>query len=88
MSFYYITGFVVLVMVYFITAMLVRNYPDKKLYVLPGLVLSVSMIVIALISLLTGENSLSNMGYSLVAFFVTIASLLGTILGTKFDRIK
>ena len=76
-------GVVVIIAVAFLAAYLVKKNPSKKHYVLPGTILTVISLIVAIVSYFT-DDGWSAMGYGILFVFVAIASFLGTILGKKF----
>ena len=78
---FYITGIAVGIVVCVLSAILARKNPSKKMYLLPGVILTSISLVIAIATFFTGGDSWSNMGYGILFVFVAIASVLGTAIG-------
>ncbi|WP_341302193.1 YesK family protein [Lysinibacillus sp. FSL H8-0500] len=85
MGYFIITGIAVIIMVYFFASKLSKKNPSKKHYILPGLILTVASLIVAITTYFIGDNPWSNMGYGILFIFVAIASLLGTLLGRRFS---
>ena len=86
MEIFYITGIAVGIVVCVLSAILARKNPSKKMYLLPGVILTSISLVIAIATFFTGGDSWSNMGYGILFVFVAIASVLGTVIGKVLGR--
>ncbi len=73
-------GLVVIIVVTFFAAHLLKKNPSKKSYTLPGTILTLLSLVIALVTFFT-EGGWDGMGYAFLFVFVAIASLIGTLIG-------
>ncbi|MED4164453.1 YesK family protein [Halalkalibacterium halodurans] len=84
MEYFFLVGAVVVVAVYVLASILAKKSPSKKHYVLPGVILTVVSLALAVTMYFTGTDGWSSIGYGILFVFVAVASLLGTILGKKF----
>lgn len=73
-------GLVVIIVVTVLTAYLLKKNPSNKSYILPGTILTLISLVLALVTFFT-EGGWDGMGYAFLFVFVAIASLIGTLIG-------
>ena len=80
MKYFVPNGIVLTIVVAIMATYLKKKYPTKKVYMLPGGILTVISLIIAVISFLTvgGWNAF---GYSILFTFVAEASIIGTVIG-------
>lgn len=88
MEYFFLVGAVVLVGIYIMSSILAKKIPYKKHYALPGVILTVITLVVAITMYFTGSDGWSNLGYGILFLFVAVGSLLGTFLGKKFSFLK
>lgn len=85
MTYFWVIGVVVILVVALLAAYLMKKSPSKKHYILPGTVLTVISFVFAIVSFFT-EGGWDAMGYGILFVFVAIASLIGTVIGKSFGK--
>ena len=83
MGYFIVIALGVMIVVSLLASYLEEKNPSKKHFILPGTILTVISLIVAIVSYFT-DDGWSSMGYGILFVFVAIASFLGTILGKKF----
>jgi len=84
MNFIFI-GIAVLIIVGFSSSYLIKKNPSKNSYALPGVILTLISLVIAIVSYFTTDGWTS-MGFGFLFVFIAIFSLIGTLMGKNYGK--
>ncbi|WP_083392052.1 YesK family protein [Bacillus sp. MUM 13] len=76
---------ILIIVIAALASYLLKKYPSKKTFTLPGLILTTLSLIAAIVSYLTADGW-TVMGYSILFAAVAIASLIGTAAAKIFTK--
>ncbi|WP_040207860.1 YesK family protein [Neobacillus jeddahensis] len=75
-----IIGIAVMIVVGFLSSYLIKKNPSTNSYILPGTIVTLISLVIAIASHFTTDGW-NAMGFAFLFVFVAVASVIGTLIG-------